>query len=109
VIVAFVLGLLATIGIVRFARTGRIGEAFNFSEILSSIRKIGWGPYILALIILIVLVLIVEIVLGLIPYIGFVIQILIAPLISVFIARYICLLYDSAERPAETLPSTPAP
>jgi len=108
VIVAFLLGLLATIGIVRFARTGRIGEAFNFSEILSTIRKIGWGSYILALVIMIVLILIVQVVLGLVPYIGFIIQFLVAPLISVFMARYICLLYDSAETPAEP-PSTPAP
>jgi len=108
VIVAFVLGLIATIGTVRFARTGRFGEAFNFSEILSTIRKIGWGSYILALVIMIVLVMIVQVVLGLIPYLGFVIQFLIAPFISVFMARYICLLYDSAEKPAEP-PSTPVP
>ena len=50
VIVAIITGLLATIGIVRFARTGSMGEAFNFGAILETIGKIGWGGYIIALI-----------------------------------------------------------
>lgn len=44
-ILAILLGLLATIGVIRFARTGKMGEAFNFSEILATIGKIGWGSY----------------------------------------------------------------
>lgn len=101
-IVAFILGLFAIIGIVRFARTGRMGEAFNFSEILATIGKIGWGTYIFALIIVMVLVFIVQFILGLIPYIGGIIMAVITPFISVFMTRYICLLYDSA---GERLPS----
>ena len=41
VIVAIITGLLATIGVVRFARTGSMGEAFNFGAILETIGKIG--------------------------------------------------------------------
>lgn len=94
---AFVLSLIAVIGVVRFARTGRMGVAFDFRAILATIRKIGWGTYILALIIVIAAIVIVQIVLGLIPYIGPVIQFIIAPIIAVFYARYICILYDAAE------------
>lgn len=95
-IVAIILWLFAIVGIVRFARTGRIGEAFNFSAILATIGKIGWGTYILALIILAVLVTIVVLIIGIIPYIGGIIQLIISPFISIFTARYVCLLYDSA-------------
>lgn len=104
VIVAFILGLFAIIAIVRLARTGRIGEAFNFSAIFSTIGKIGWGTYIFGLIIMVVLVGIVQLIIGLIPYLGGFIQLLIAPFISVFIARYICLMYDSAQ---DTVPPPP--
>ncbi len=95
-VLAFIIGLFAVIGVVRFARTGKIGEAFNFSGILVTIRKIGWGAYILALIILFVLVFIVELIVGIIPIIGSFISLIIAPWVLVFTARYICMLYDSA-------------
>jgi hypothetical protein len=95
-VLAFIIGLFAVIGVVRFARTGKIGEAFNFSEILATIRKIGWGAYILALIILFVLVFIVELIVGIIPIIGSIISLIIAPWVIVFMTRYISMLYDSA-------------
>jgi hypothetical protein len=95
-IVAFIIGLFAIIGLVRFARTGSIGEAFNFSAILATIRKIGWGTYIVALLIMTVVVLIVSLVLGLIPIVGGIIQFIVNPFIGVFAMRYVCLLYDSA-------------
>ncbi len=93
-IIGFILMLFSTIGIIRFSRTKRVGEAFNFSAILSKIRSIGWGSYILALIILLVIVIVVEIILSVIPFIGPILQIIFAPAISIFAARYICLLYD---------------
>lgn len=96
-IAAVVLGLISVIGVVRFARTGHMGAAFDFRAILATIRKIGWGTYILALIIVVAAIVIVQIVLGIIPYIGPVIQFIIAPFIAVFYARYICILYDAAE------------
>ena len=102
VIVAIILWLLAVAGVVRFARTGKIGEAFNFSAILATIGKIGWGSYILALIIVVVIVAVVQVILSFIPYIGAILQILISPAIMVFMHRYICILYDSAGNPADS-------
>lgn len=96
VIVGFILGLFAIVGVVRFARTGSIGEAFNFNAILATIGKIGWGTYIIALIIMGVIVSVISIVLSFIPFIGGIIQFIIGPPISIFSARYICMLYDSA-------------
>lgn len=98
-VLAILTGLLATIGIVRFARTGSMGEAFNFGAILETIGKIGWGTYIIALIVLIIVQFVIGIVLGIItmiPILGAIIQfILIAP-ITLFEARYICQVYDAA-------------
>ncbi len=56
IIVAIIIGLISPIGIIRFARTGKFGEAFNFGEILATIKKIGWLSYILAFIIVAIVV-----------------------------------------------------
>lgn len=99
IIVAIITGIFATIGIVRFARTGSMGEAFNFGAILETIGRIGWGTYILALIILIIVQFVIGIVLGIItmiPVLGAIIEfVLIAP-IAIFEARYVCQIYDAA-------------
>jgi len=102
-LVIFVLGVIIlvfeVIGIVRFARTGSIGEAFNMSAILATINKIGWVPYIIALIVLMIVAIIIAIIVGIlmmIPILGIIIYIcLIAPITLLFM-RYICLLYDNA-------------
>ena len=102
-VVMFVLGVIIAvfevIGIVRFARTGSIGEAFNISAILATINKMGWVPYLIALIVLMIVGIIVGIIIGIltmIPYLGIIIYLcLIAPVTLLFM-RYICLLYDSA-------------
>jgi hypothetical protein len=93
---AKILGLFAIIGIIRFARTGKMGEAFNFGAILAHIGRIGWGPYIISLIALIVVVAIVAGILSLIPIVGRILVFILAPVIAIFEARYLALLYDSA-------------
>jgi hypothetical protein len=95
-IVAFIIWLIEATAIVRFARTNSIGEAFNFGEIFSRIGKIGVVTYIVALIIQAILVGIVLGILNIIPYIGFILVLIVTPIIMLFQARYLCLLYDSA-------------
>ena len=102
-VVGIVVALFATIAAVRFARTDSFGEAFNVSAILAHIGRIGWGPYVIALIVLIAVGFVVSFVvglLGMIPILGFLIWIAISPAISIFAARYVTLLYDSAPAPA---------
>lgn len=108
---AIILYLFWVTGIVRFARTGSLPEAFNFSEILATIGKIGWGFYLIALIILAILLFVfgmimfvIQTILGIIPIIGVIfmlvmllIQIVLGPFISIFMHRYFSLLYDCAE------------
>lgn len=99
VIVAILTGLFATIGIIRFARTGSMGEAFNFGAILETIGKIGWGSYIIALIVLIIVQIIFSIIIGIlsmIPFLGIIIEIILIAPLSIFEARYLCQVYDAA-------------
>ncbi|MDH7511129.1 MAG: DUF4013 domain-containing protein [Methanolinea tarda] len=98
-IVAIIIGLFSTIGFVRMARTERFGEAFNFGAILGTIGKIGWGSYIVALIILFIVAGIIAFVLNLIsmiPFIGFILWLVLLPFLIIFEARYICMVYESA-------------
>ena len=98
-IVGILTVLLSPIGIIRFARTGSIGEAFNISEIVTTIRKIGWVPYISSLVVLVVAMIVVEIiimVLGMIPVLGIIINLVVIAPVLIFQARYLCQVYDAA-------------
>ena len=102
-VVVIIVGLLtvffSTIGIIRFARTGSMGEAFNFREISATIGKIGWGIYIISLVVLFVALIVVEIVitiLGMIPVLGIIIQLVFIAPVMIFEARYLCRVYDAA-------------
>ncbi|MCP1661986.1 MAG: DUF4013 domain-containing protein [Methanocalculus sp. MSAO_Arc1] len=94
-ILAFIIWLFVPMAYIRFARTGSIGEAFNFSAILGHIGKVGWINYIIALIILGVVIALVQFVLGIIPIIGWFLMIVLIPAFAIFGARYITLIYDS--------------
>ncbi|ACL17637.1 DUF4013 domain-containing protein [Methanosphaerula palustris] len=98
-IVALIISIFAAIGTIRFTRIGSIGEAFNFSAILETIRSIGWVDYIIALVILFIAIAVVQFVVGLlsiIPIIGWIISFFIASALVIFQARYMTLIYDSA-------------
>jgi hypothetical protein len=99
VILGIIIGLIATIGFVRMARTESFVEAFNFSAIFAQIGKIGWVNYIIALIVLIVVSVIFGAIVGilqLIPIIGWLIWLALEPPLTIFSARYITRVYDSA-------------
>ncbi|MFH0968369.1 MAG: DUF4013 domain-containing protein [Methanobacteriota archaeon] len=94
-IFAFLFGLFEIIGIIRFARTGKMGSAFEFGEILSQIGSIGWGSYIISLIVFGIVIMVIEIILGVIPVIGWLLNLILAPYLSIVGGRYYSLLYDS--------------
>ncbi len=103
-LVAIVITIFSFIGTVRFARTGKIGEGFNFSAILATIGRIGWLSYIAALIIIgiigIILWMIVHI-LSFIPVCGGVLFLIAAlilyPPFILFVSRYAALVYEHGE------------
>ncbi|MDE4908120.1 DUF4013 domain-containing protein [Methanogenium marinum] len=98
-IVAILCGLFAYIGVVRFARMGKFGEAFAFGAIKDKIGAIGWANYIIALIVMFIVIFIIAIILGiiaLIPFLGWIILFAAVPFLNIFYARFISNLYDSA-------------
>jgi hypothetical protein len=103
---AFVLVVIAilysTLGSVRFSRTGSVREGIRFSAITGTIRALGWGTYIIALVVLVITWCIFFVIIGmlaLIPFVGWVFNLVFTPFYSVFNARFISLVYDHATSP----------
>ena len=99
-VVSLIVILFSPMGIIRFARTGSITEGLRYSKISELIGKIGWGQYVIALVVLLVVTLIfvvIEAILQLIPWIGWVLVLIITPLLSVFVARFYTLIYEQGE------------
>lgn len=103
-VLILIIALFSVIGVIRFARTGSIREGLSLSKVLELIGRIGWGKYIVAVIILVIVMLIFGVmvmIVSLIPYVGVVIKLIITPVFSVLSARYYTLLYDEAGLPPE--------
>jgi len=99
IIVAIIVEIFMLTGVVRFAKMDSIAEAFSFGEIAGHIKKIGWGHYIVALIILWIVMVIMSFIAGLfmiIPIIGWIIYLFLLVPIAIFAARYLVNLYGSA-------------
>ncbi len=117
-IVEIIVGIIMPVAAIRFARTGSFSEAFNFSAILETIGKIGWLNYIIALILISIVIGIPVCILvfgfilvagvtiflvkgGLAALLGFIavgilLFLVVAPVLSVFQARCLTQVYDSA-------------
>jgi hypothetical protein len=108
IIIAFFLSLILAMGIVHMIKHNSFGQAFAFGEILSVIKKIGWGKYIAWVIVVFVIMIIVHATSG-IPAIGWLISIVITPVFYVFVSRSAALIYcDGApEVCAPVAPSVP--
>jgi len=96
IMVWIIIEIIMATAVVRFARTNSFGEAFNFTAIFAHIGKIGFVPYLVALIVMAVIIGIIEMICMVIPFIGMLLLIIITPVILLFQARYLALLYDSA-------------
>lgn len=104
-IIAIIFSLVSTPALVRYARTGQFGSAFQFSEIFAMIKKLGWGKYILAIIVLCIVAFIMALIVGLIfgviaiiPIVGLLIaailSFLIDPFFLIFCVRYCGNLFE---------------
>lgn len=102
-LIALLIAFIALFAILRFAHTGRFGEAFNFSAILEHIGNLGWGTWILAVLIIVVIAVVYSCVvslLALIPFLGWIIVLFLNVAFAVFYARYLALVYESVPAPA---------
>jgi hypothetical protein len=107
IILAIIAAIILPIALIRFARTASFREAFNVGEIFAKIGNIGWGSYIIAWIVLIIAMFIFVIIVGIIAFILMIIPILgwmlliildllLMPAITIFVARYWTQVFDSA-------------
>ena len=99
-VLLIITGLYGYLGVIRFARTGSIREGVHFSKITEMIRNLGWLTYFIALLVVFVVGIafgIVTVILSLIPYIGWLLVVIISPFIAILFARYATLVYEQAQ------------
>ena len=99
IVLAFLVAIVLSMAIVHMVKTGSFGKAFAISEILSVIKKIGWGSYIVWLVVIVVCSFVVGL-LTAIPVVGWIISLIISPVFGVFSSRSAALVYTSAEAPS---------
>ena len=121
-VLEILIGIIMPVAAIRFARTASFSEAFNIGAILETIKKIGWINYLIALILIAIVIAIPVciIIFGMIlvggismfmlggntaTLVGFIaaailIILALAPLLTVFQARYMTRVYDSAAQEA---------
>jgi Protein of unknown function (DUF4013) len=108
-LILFIIAILFAIpGAVRFARTGSMVEGWSFSAIRGILRRIGWVNYIIALILFVIVWIafnIAVMVPALIPYVGWLVPIALAPFLTVFVARYFTIVYETGEVPTGAAPA----
>jgi len=93
-LIAFVMLILLAAGIAHMIKTDKFGKAFSFGEILGIIRKIGWGKYLAWIILVAIIAAIVGAITGGIPYVGWLVSVIIGPGLIVFFFRSLGLLYS---------------
>ena len=95
-IIAFLLGIIAFMGVVHMVKTNSFGKAFAFGEIFRMIGKIGWLRYLAFFVVFFVALAIVGTLTGSLGAIGWVISALLSVLVGLFFSRTIGLLYNNA-------------
>jgi len=94
VVLAFFILIFLGAAIAHMVKTGQFGKAFALGEILSLIRKIGWGKYLGWIVLVIVIAVIVGGVSGAIPFVGWILRAIVSPILAVFLFRSLGLLYS---------------
>lgn len=92
VLLAFFLAIILSIAIVNMLKKGSFGAAFSFGDIMAIIQKVGWGSYLVWLVVIFVCSIIVSAI-GSIPFIGWLLSLALAPIFGVFVARSVSLIY----------------
>ncbi len=96
-VLAIIFGLIMLPAEINFARKQSFGAAFKFGEIFGMIGKLGWGKYILAIILIYIISLIFGFVVGLvaaIPVLGAIISFLAVPFAIFFELKYYANLFE---------------
>jgi ribosomal protein L40E len=99
IVLAFFFLIILGAGMAHMIKTRKFGKAFAFGEIFAIIRGIGWGKYLGWVILTAVIAIVVGTVAGAIPIVGWLISLIISPILTVFIFRSLGLLYNEGAPP----------
>jgi len=106
IIIAFFIAIVYAMGLAHMIKNKSFAKGFAFNEIINIIKAVGFGKYILWLISIFIIGVILAGVSS-IPYIGWLISIVVSPLYMVFIGRTIGLIYfEGASKIGLLQPST---
>ncbi|HKM41727.1 MAG TPA: DUF4013 domain-containing protein [Methanocorpusculum sp.] len=92
IVLFILLGLLLTPALINFARSG-FGSAFSFGKIFGMISKAGWVNYILSIIIIGIIFGAISL-LSLIPFIGFIIILILSPFLTCWSVRFYANIFE---------------
>lgn len=95
---AFLIAILYAIALAHMVKNKSFAKGLAVKEILNIIGKIGWGKYIVWLIIMFVVGL-AMFALSRIPYVGWLVYLIVSPLYIVFVGRSVGLIYEEGARP----------
>lgn len=99
IILFIIFGILCTVAQCRLAASGSIGDGLKIKEVVNDLSDIGIGSFIIWAIVLYIILVIISIVysvVAFIPFIGFIISLLlISPYMAIFTARATGLMYAS--------------
>ncbi len=83
-VLAFLALIVLGAAIAHMIEEKKFGKAFAFGEILGVIRGIGWGKYLAWVVLVVIITIIVGAIVGAIPFVGWLIEVIIAPAVAVF-------------------------
>lgn len=89
--------LIATFAVIRYAKTGSFGSAFEIKKICSLISNIGWLRYLGNMILLGMIVGLIVAIIFMIPILGLILGVVVSPFAAIMTARFYGNLYESAE------------
>ncbi|MCL2157419.1 MAG: DUF4013 domain-containing protein [Methanobrevibacter sp.] len=95
-IIYLIFGLLYIVALGRFAETDSLGAALNVMDVFDKIGQIGWGNYILWIIVLLILQFVLNFVAGILLAIVIGV-IIVAPFFLMYYSRAIGLLYNESK------------
>jgi hypothetical protein len=101
-VVWVIISIISMFAIVRFAHTGSFLQVFSFGAIFRHIGRIGWGSWIVAVIVLALIGLAYAVVTGLIttiPVVGWIVNLFLGVVYGIFHARYLAAAYESVPAP----------
>ncbi|MEM2922668.1 MAG: DUF4013 domain-containing protein [Candidatus Bathyarchaeia archaeon] len=108
-LVGICVGIFGIVGILLTAKTGEIAKGFSFQHIMSVIKNVGFISHVIWVVVAAVITFVVGL-LGMVPLIGWLITLVVSPLLGTFLVRAATLYYSEAmERALLPLPPPPPP